>query len=432
MSAPAQPPQVKALNCPNCAAPLTIRGFEHTLTVVCPNCLSVLDAKDPNFAILEKFQAKQRVEPLIPLGTRGKWRGDPWEVIGFQVRTIMADGVPYSWSEYLLFNPFKGFRYLTEYQGHWNDVTVLRTLPEVAMSSGNRIARVLGQTFRHFQTAEAETTFVLGEFPWRVHAGERARVMDFVAPPRMLSSEQTESETVWSLGEYTAGARIWEAFQLPGKPPRPVGVFENQPSPYTGSVKQIWLLCLFLLLSLLSVSQLFLIFDRQEKVFEHSYDFKPGATQEASFVTPEFDLKGRTSTVEVEISTDIANNWAYFNLALINTETGQALDFGREVSYYYGRDSDGSWSEGGPHTTALVPSVPPGRYYLRVEPERDPAASGMRYGIVIRRDVPSMMFLWIAALLLVIPPAFVTFRAMGFETTRWRESDYAPSGGGGD
>jgi len=36
-----------------------------------------------------------------------------WEVIGFQVRTIRVQGIDYSWGEYLLFNPYEGFRYLT-------------------------------------------------------------------------------------------------------------------------------------------------------------------------------------------------------------------------------------------------------------------------------------------------------------------------------
>ena len=50
-----------------------------------------------------------------------------------------------------------------------------------------------------------------------------------------------------------------------------------------------------------------------------------------------------TSNVEVSIRTDLNNNWAYFNFALINEDTGQDFDFGREVSYY--RDSDGSEGE---------------------------------------------------------------------------------------
>jgi hypothetical protein len=59
----------------------------------------------------------------------------------------------------------------------------------------------------------------------------------------------------------------------------------------------------------------------------------------------------------------------------------------------------------------------------------------VHYEIVVRRDVPSHTFFWIAALLLLIPPIFLTIRSASFEAARWRESDYAPSmssGGGGD
>ena len=38
-------------------------------------------------------------------------------------------------------------------------------------------------------------------------------------------------------------------------------------------------------------------------------------------------------------------------LALINDDTGVAYDFGKEVSYYFGRDSDGSWTEGADRQT---------------------------------------------------------------------------------
>jgi hypothetical protein len=424
----APPPQVKSFNCPNCGAPVTIRGFATTLSVVCGNCHSVLDAKDPNFAVLQRFESALRIDPLIPLGTRGKIRGDVYEAIGFQVRTITADGVDYSWHEYLLFNPYKGFRYLTQYQGHWNDVTVLRTLPEVSGGGLRPTAKVLGQTYRHFQTADAHTSYVLGEFPWQVRVGETARVTDFVAPPRMLSSETTDHETTWSLGEYITGRQVWDAFKLPGYPPAPVGVYENQPSPYGGNVKAIWAVCGALLAALVALAVFFAGFSRREEVFSHSYTFGGGAS-EPSFVTDIFELKGRTSNVEVSTQTDLSNNWAYFNYALINADTGQGFDFGREVSYYFGQDSDGAWTEGGKNDTATIPAVPAGRYYLRVEPEMDPKLLGVAYTITVRRDVPSVSFFLIAALLLVAPPVLLAFRSMGFEQARWRESDHAPGGG---
>jgi hypothetical protein len=425
-------PQVKALNCPSCGAPVAVRAFQHTLSVVCENCLSILDAKDPNLQVLQQFQARERIRPLIPLGTRGKLRGEVYEAIGFQVRTIVVEGVPYSWSEYLLFNPYKGFRYLTEYEGHWNDVATLRTLPEVDTSGARPTAKLLGERYSHFQTARAQTTYVLGEFPWQVRVGEVATVMDFVAPPRMLSRETTGEETVWSLGEYLPGARVWEMFQLPGRPPPARSVFADQPTPYQGKVKSAWALCLALVVALFVLAQLFLTFTLQQEVLRRTYSFSARTGSEASFVTDVFELKGRPSNLEISTSTDLSNNWAYFNFTLINAETGEAYDFGREVSYYSGVDSDGSWSEGDRSDAAVIPSVPAGRYYLRVEPEMDSNAPMMQYEMLVRRDVPSMSYFWIAAVLLLIPPIFTTVRAVVFEQRRWRESDYASSGSDSD
>jgi hypothetical protein len=45
--------------------------------------------------------------------------------------------------------------------------------------------------------------------------------------------------------------------------------------------------------------------------------------------------------------------------------------------------------------------------------------------------VPGYGWFWLAALLLLIPPIFVTIRAASFETRRWATSDYPPTSGGG-
>jgi hypothetical protein len=397
------------------------------VTVVCGHCHSILDAKDPNLAILQQFEVKEEVRPLIPLGTRGKLRGALYEVVGFQRRTIEVEGVHYSWYEYLLFNPYEGYRYLTEYLGHWNDVKVIRSIPQQGSSGGRPTATLLGETYRHFQSAIAETTYVLGEFPWQVRVGEKANVLDFVSPPRILSAETMEGETTWSVGEYMSGTQVWNALQLPGKPPAAVGVFENQPSPFKGISKKLWHACLALLATVFIMAIVFIILTRKELVFLHNYTFDPRAKGEASFVTDVFELKGHTSGVLIGIHTNLNNNWAYFNLALINEDTGAAFDFGREVSYYHGSDEDGPWSEGSGDDETLLPAVPSGRYYLRIEPEMDTSAAPVSYSIGVRRDVPRISFFFLAALLILLPPLVASWRSIKFEHLRWQESDYAPS-----
>lgn len=423
-SALVSPPMVKAksLSCPSCGAAVELRGFAHTLTAVCPNCLSVLDASSPELQVLQTFQGKQRVQPKIPLGSRGTLSGTLFEVIGFQQREVISDGDVFCWDEYLLFNPYKGFRYLSEYQGHWNFIRVLSALPVVARLGAKPHAFAFGCKYTGFDRMTARTGFVLGEFPWQARVGDSVQVEDFVAPPSMLSAETTEGEVTWSLGEYMPGPQLWQAFKLPGAPPTATGVFANQPSPYAGKVRSSWRTWLWLNVALFALSLLFTMWSSNRVVFENHYMFSPVSRSEASFVTPSFQVTGRPSNVQLRIHTDLYNNWAYFNFALINEETGQAYDFGREVSYY--RDS--GETEGSPNDSVIVPSVPAGRYYLRVEPEMSNRSAAMSYDLSVRRDVPNYTFFWVAALLLLIPPIVKTARAASFEATRWRESDYAP------
>jgi hypothetical protein len=414
------PPQVESLTCPACGASLTVRSMGRAVTIVCSHCHSILDAQDPHLKILQQFAAAtDEARPLIPLGTRGKWRGAPYEVIGFQERETEVEGLPYSWREYLLFSPYKGFRYFTEYNGHWNDASVVTALPEVEDKS----AKYLGKKYKHFQTCIARTTFVLGEFPWIVQVDDAVQVTDYIVPPYVLSREIANQENTWTLGEYVNGAEIWQAFALPGIAPAPVGVYENQPSKLKASSGRIWFTFAALFTAFFVIFTLNQLLAKREQVFHDSYRFTPSGA-EASFVTPEFELKGHTSSVEIQTDANVSNQWIYLNYALIDESTGQAFDFAREVSYYSGIDSDGSWTEGGQHDEVMLPSIPPGRYYLRIEPESDPYAGSISYTVTVTRDVPPLGIYLAALAALLLPALLISWRTYNFEQLRWAESDH--------
>ena len=420
------PGAVRGLNCPSCGAAIELRGMAWTQTVACASCAAVLDARDPNLRILSRFDQKiAKVRPLIPLGSRGEWRGATYQVIGFQQRTIRVDGVAYSWREYLLFNPYRGFRYLTEYDGHWNDVV---SLPGVPQHGGGSGATYEGLKYKHFQTATAETTFVLGEFPWEVRRGDTVEASDYVAPPLLLSSEATDDEVTWSRGEYADARAIWKAFKVPGTPPSPRGVFANQPSPYMASARSYWRLLGVFAAALVALFVLRAATARDARVFSQSYEFDPGKGGEQAFVTPSFQLPGGAGNVRIDTKSDVDDQWLYLDYALINEATGQAWDFGREVSYYSGYDSDGRWTEGSRSDDAKIGPVPGGTYFLRVEPQGGtqpgrPMAP-VRYTVEVRRDVPTFGVFVIGLLLLLAPPAIGALRAASFETQRWAESDH--------
>lgn len=117
-------------NCTGCGGPLTVRAKGSTQTVACGYCGSVLDAQDPKHEILSRYTSRLKHTPLIPLGTRGKLRGLELEVIGFMRRRTRYYGVDYEWSEYLLWSPYVGYRWLLEYNGHWTFIENALEKPE--------------------------------------------------------------------------------------------------------------------------------------------------------------------------------------------------------------------------------------------------------------------------------------------------------------
>ena len=88
-------------------------------------------------------------------------------------------------------------------------------------------------------------------------------------------------------------------------------------------------------------------------------------------------------------------------------------------------DGDGSWSEGSAGTSVLIPRVPAGEYYLRVDPEGDVANPNIQYRLRVRRDVVSLWPYLIALFLLGVGPAWHLSRSATFEGRRWQESDHA-------
>lgn len=343
-------------------------------------------------------------------------------MIGYLVRGVVDQ--PYTWCEYLLHNPVHGTRWLTEYHGHWVLTRLASGVPTVKAG----VATYQSGAYRRFQSARSTLVAVAGEFPWTPRVGDRATVEDYIAPPLILSVERNPQETTWSTGQYLEGRAIWKAFQLPGHPPACIGIGACQPSPYAAAGRPMFLLAASFLALAVLVHLLFAIFSQHRLVADLHGDYRPGGG-EALLISEPFAVGGRTSNVMVEISTNVANTWAYFTLTLVNEDTGVAKGFGREVGYYSGRDSDGAWSEGSNWDRTYLPRVVAGSYVLMVEPEGPYPVS---WRVRLTRDVPRPLWLWLALGALIAPPVFFLWRKVAFESRRWSESDHAPAGADDD
>jgi Domain of unknown function (DUF4178) len=197
---PAAAPAIASLACTGCGAPLEIRAPGRSVVVACGACGALLDAQSADHRVIARYEeARRGIVPRIPLGARGTLKGERWEVIGYLARSATIAGVAYTWCEYLLHGPTGDIRWLTEYGGHW---TLTRAASATPSARGELEVEYLGERYRHFQTARAEVTHVVGEFPWQIRTGDSAVVEDYVDPPLILSRERTKGESAWSAGEY--------------------------------------------------------------------------------------------------------------------------------------------------------------------------------------------------------------------------------------
>jgi hypothetical protein len=417
------------LSCPQCGGPLEIRAPDQAKRVACPYCGSLLDATK-DLAVLEAL-SNVAVEPRIPLGSKGRLHGVEWTLIGFLERSVTYESVRYPWQEYLLYEPRRGFRWLVESKGHWSFVEPI-SAGDVKGVGADRMTHD-GKTFRHFQGGQAKVDVVVGEFYWAVARGNEVSSQDYVCPPLMLSSEDDEEELNWSLGTYTPAHEVWKAFNLVGSPPPQEGVAPHQPSPYAGKVKQVWSLAL-LAAGLLVFLYLGFAVTGGRVVHKQAVVIPTGvapAAPEAALFTDAFFVLS-PGNLEVSVKAPVSNSWLYLDGALINEETGAVDDFDLEASYYFGSDSDGSWSEGSTEARTFIAAVPPGRYVLRLGPQWEAGKPPPRYDLRVRSRVPRAYQLVLALLALFVWPIVVAWRSMRFESRRWSESDHAPGGGSDD
>lgn len=238
--------QVKALkvSCPQCAGSLELRAPDTTQRVACPYCGSLLDCNQGNLSYLSTLKLK--VKPLIELGAEGELFGAKFTIIGFMQRSVTFDK-KYFWTEYLLYEPKVGFRWLVHSDNHWSFAEPVSTAD---VADSHATAAYKGQTFRLFQEAVARVESVIGEFYWKVEVGEHVLCRDYVRPPLALSIERSQtgqkrqskarkdedsavagiSEINISLAHYVPHAEIEAAFGVKNLP-RGWGVAPNQPQP---------------------------------------------------------------------------------------------------------------------------------------------------------------------------------------------------------
>ncbi|OYY94568.1 MAG: hypothetical protein B7Y41_07005 [Hydrogenophilales bacterium 28-61-23] len=424
MDAPTAPPAAppgkpRLLDCPVCGGAITLRAVGHSVNVACMQCNSLLDVALEEVKILKKAHEKQR-DLSIPLGARGKLDGIEWEAVGYQERSSGSGSDRYVWDETLLFNPYHGFRFLAQAQGHWSLYRVIKS--GTALPAGTRFAR--------FFSGQTQTDYVLGEFYWRARMGDQVHVTDSISPPYVMSTEKNGEEINVSLGAYLAREEVAAAFGLdPGKLPRLQGIAPNQPSPFAARVPGV-LRASLLAVALATGIQLVQAYSAKNQVVHNEHLTVTTTTRDEARVTMPFELEPPQANVCLESAAILDNNWAELSVTLVDASSQERRSLNQGMESYSGVDSGEAWREGDNIANDCFPAVPGGQYRLIFNAEAGALGWGADqrqiFYIQARRDVP-IWSNWFALLLALLPyPFYLWLRHHSFEYTRWSDSDFMP------
>lgn len=368
----------RSVTCPACGGGIEVKAAGLSVTVACQYCGSVLDVANPDVKLIEEFHLAA-MSLVIPLGTRGVVYGVEWEVIGYLGRT---DGDE-SWDEFLLFNPYAGYRWLTHSHGEWQFGTMLMDEPE---GDASRV-RWRGETFEaDYEPGTTTTERVVGEFYWRVRADDRVQAMTYSSDTRQLAVEWSGDETNWTALVDVPASVIETAFGV-----QPVSQFAGVAGASSGSTPDLSAMMNelrartgekiggtggfadFVTMAKIGAGALALIL-----VIMIVFGWSTGSTRKTFDVV--VDGSGQNQTVGTLAlgkpyqfvtvtarTSDFTNRWVDLDYSLVNRETQQAIEASGTVEYYRGRDSDGDWSEGSHSTTTKFAGVPRGTYDIVVD-----------------------------------------------------------------
>jgi hypothetical protein len=430
---PRPAPAAKALTCPSCGGGVELRAAGYTVHVACQYCGSILDVTDPQVKLVTQYH-EAVAELEIPLGTRGTLRGVEWEAIGYLQR---SENGAYGWEEYLLFNPYHGYRWLVKVRGGWSLGEALTVTPD--WLSYDQLG-VGPETYTHFfADSEAQVDYVLGEFYWRVSVGEKVATADWVRPGAMLSREENANEVSWTRNELLPGGEIQKAFgvqpQVKIWPPLP-----HQPSPWGEWLKAGAILGALAFTFLLVFA---IFFGGTSWTAAGSFPIAADGREQSVTLGP-IVLPHRYQSVHLRADVpQLENGWLDLDYSLVERKTQQVYEAYGAAERYSGSDSDGPWSEGSRRAEVSIASVPVGTYDLVVEykPNRwtgtgsystdaswmDPVNAPV-VQVEVRRGAVYASNLLIALFLIAAPLLLALIWHVAFETARKGESDFATSG----
>jgi hypothetical protein len=404
--------------CPQCKGENLLRGKAFTIALTCAHCNAYYVRGSWR---KETVKFNEDHQPSLPIGTKGRIADVLYEVMGFVVKKEKQ--YKYLWREYLLFNPFKGYAFLSEYDGHWNFIWPIDDTPPP--TDQKYAYDYEGQTYNLYQHYSAKVVFAQGEFFFDVvDITESTHNREYISPPFVYGVETSDDSLTCFKGEYITPKAVADAFKLDVKIlPLKSGVGYTQPVMTSFSMPALIRLSFVMVIVAVAIQLFFNSMAEEKQVFQGQYR-QGELTDQKFFKTESFNLTGYSKSVEIDLWAPINNDWFAGEFSLINETDGTEYVFTKEIEFYAGSEDGYAWTEGEKYGEAFISAVPEGRYHVNIYPEF--SGSNQEFTIRVIRDVPTNMNFFLTAVALALVPIIVAIRRRIVEAKRWKDSDYSP------
>lgn len=353
-------PATKAITCPACGGTIEVRAAGFSVNLVCQHCGSVLDVSRPEVTLIRRHE-KARANFAIEIGKRGTLFGQEWEMVGALRRKDQIS----IWQEFLLFNPYRGYRWLIAADGEWQFGTPLADRPQ---GDRNRVFWRTDSFSRLGRDQMTSTTAVAGEFYWRAKVGDTATATLFQSGETLLSREISEGEENWTQLVPVEQSDIEQTFGLnrrrpQRKAPRGLMKFKAEPGLEQDDLGRMFFLAFAT--AILAAVAMALLAGPSSKT--SAMVQVPVGGQIAPVKVGTITVRRPWQFVTVNADTNqFENRWVDLEYNLVDRSSEQSIDAFGLVEHYAGTDSDGPWSEGSHHGDTMFGHVPQGTYDVYV------------------------------------------------------------------
>ncbi|MFH0821587.1 MAG: DUF4178 domain-containing protein, partial [Pseudomonadota bacterium] len=192
----------QVIQCASCGKPFEGKRVDTTKMVVCEACGANLLLDEAESRVVGKN--KGAVPSFgLEIGMPVTIEETKYEVMGRILYEEIAEGEQYPSRDYVLYEPEKGYLWLTEENGHFTiSVPIHMRVPITAVMTAKASVKVGNETFRLFERGEQRIAWVDGALPWVAAVGETTKYAGIIKPPEFIDQEITGTEVELFRGRY--------------------------------------------------------------------------------------------------------------------------------------------------------------------------------------------------------------------------------------